>query len=385
MRALVVGAAAVALVSAGACTATAATVRVGSGVVVYAAAQGETNDVTVSSTANTVTVTEASAPLTTGKGCHVTAPGVAECAVQAGFPVRATLGNGNDRIAAGPERDDVTGGLGDDTIATGPGKDVVREGDDPGARDVIDGGSEQDRLTYEGTRTPVHVDLAAGTGGAGGRDDVIAGIEDVTGSDAGGDVLLGDGGRNNLLGMVYGTGDDPRPMRGDRVAGRAGRDHLYGGPAADRLEGGDGDDDFSGSGGRDVIRGGPGSDVVQPGVDVPPRVDCGPGRDLVDLYGGAMILRSCELLSSLHGTAVVQVRGRRLTVRFPHLHCVTLRLGRSGPEVRVPSRRGGRAVFTLPARRHGSVPVFGRVDCPSAPDHTFRLYFLVGLQSTRRS
>lgn len=376
----------------------AATVRVSRDTVVLVAGAGEANDVTLTLGGDGTTVADAGAPLTAGRGCRATDEGAVICSatsfvrvtlgdaddglhvVLAGtdLPVRTELrgGAGDDTIAAGGENDLVAGGTGDDAVSAGGGRDTVLEGTDPGDHDTVDGGEGLDELSYEGTPTPVRVDLAAGTGGRDGQDDTLSGFESVTGGDAG-DVLLGTDGRDTLVGTAYGTGHEPTPVPGDTIFGRGGRDHLTGSQGADRLYGGAGSDSLSGGGGRDVYFGGSGNDVVQPGTDGHSRVYCGPGRDLADGFGGPYLLApSCELTLARFGTTTMHVANGRLVIRFPHLSCrMLVRLGHGGPVARLRSRRGARAVFRLPARRRGAIPVLMRSRChpPASYDHVFSL------------
>jgi Ca2+-binding RTX toxin-like protein len=126
------------------------------------------------------------------------------------------------------------GGPGADVIQGTADDDTIVEGDTKGgpARDQIDGGGGPDVVSYAGRRRGVRVDLGAGTGGAGGKEDVIANVEGATGG-RGNDVLIGNSGANILLG---GGGKDT-------LRGRGGRDRLLSRDRSrDRVDGGSGRD-----------------------------------------------------------------------------------------------------------------------------------------------
>lgn len=96
---------------------------------------------------------------------------------------------------------------------------------------------------------------------------------DITGK-RGGDVLIGNSGRNELDGRG-GT---------DRLVGGGGRDDLDGGRGRDKLIGNGGRDDLDGGLGHDVLRGGRGSDDLEGGRGRDRLIGNG-GRDELD--GGA--------------------------------------------------------------------------------------------------
>lgn len=175
--------------------------------------------------------------------------------------VRALHADGSIDVLAAIEN--LTGSPGDDTIIGDAGDNVLRGG---AGNDVLDGADGNDELTggdgvdtaaFREASTGVAVDLQAGTA-AGAGDDVLAEIENVTGSDLA-DTILGDGGGNVLRGL-YG---------GDEVRGRAGNDVVRGGKGGDLLFGGAGDDLLHAGHGRDQLDGGEGEDVCRgaPGPD----------------------------------------------------------------------------------------------------------------------
>ena len=192
-----------------------------------------------------------------------------------------------ESLSGGPGRDRIEAGAGDDTLA-----------DDDGAAaapDVYDGGPGTDRITYRDdmTLTPrtagVQVDLIAGTGGASGEGDVLAGLEGATGTSHD-DVLRGTDGPDGLDGS-FGS---------DVVDGRAGNDLLEDGPGFDHVFGGAGDDELRGGSDDDVLDGGPGDDVLSGwhgrdtllGGDGADRLTGGEGPDLLEAGAGDDVLHA---------------------------------------------------------------------------------------------
>jgi hypothetical protein len=271
----------------------------------YRAAPGEISDLVVRAEgADLVRLRDSRSPISPGPGCAAVSANEATCATPVGsLPItevavylgdgadRAAIGTGvpawvlggggddtidaradghatlsggpgRDSLAGGRGRDGLYGGSGPDTLRGGGGSDVL-DGDGRGssatggadlASDVMNGGRGVDAVNYRQHPVAVRVDLALGRGGARGERDVLAGIENVRGSD-GADVLLGDAGPNVLNGF-----DSPSSGPGDRVVGRAGNDQL---PTGDRFVGG------------------PGRDYIF--ADGDEAADCGAGRDLVDM------------------------------------------------------------------------------------------------------
>lgn len=132
----------------------------------------------------------------------------------------------------------------------GSGGGDVLEG--RGGADTLDGGSGVDRASYESSANGVNVDLIRATQiGGDAAGDVLAGIENVTGSNRG-DTLRGDD--NSYGNQLSGLGGD------DLIDGRGGNDTLDGGSGADDLRGGDGNDVLIGGSGNDQLDGGGGLD-----------------------------------------------------------------------------------------------------------------------------
>ena len=210
------------------------------------------------------------------------------------------LGNGNDGLtvhesiympaAAYGERGDdtLTGGLGGDWLNGGGGADRL-EGRG-GANDLIGGagpdvfvpGSGIDNANYyhATARVVVTTDGRANDGLPGERDNVLVGIDKLTGG-SGDDLLVAD---QPYSGLYGGPGNDA--LRGgagtqgfyggpgnDSLAGLAGNDYLSGEDGRDLLDGGDGDDHMGGGYGTDRYRGGAGRDSVGYGIQSQPNVN----------------------------------------------------------------------------------------------------------------
>ncbi|MFZ1415815.1 MAG: hypothetical protein WAS73_14740 [Defluviicoccus sp.] len=132
-----------------------------------------------------------------------------------------------------------------------------------GGNDTIDGRGGTDRIDYRlppGTFAPafapVHVDLAQGKAlnDGYGTQDTLINVEDVRGSEAFGDLLIG----NERANLMRGVG---------------GNDTLKGGGGDDELDGGDGDDLLDGGIGSNFLIGGPGKDTLTGGTRGNPYED----------------------------------------------------------------------------------------------------------------
>ena len=201
-----------------------------------------------------------------------------------------------DDSGASRSASEYDGNGGDDTfVAAGRLEDgATRPQDTP--RDVFDGADGADTLRVA-SALPVAISLIDRTGSF---NDVITGIENVSGGEAG-DTLIGDGGDNTLTG----NGGD------DTLKGLGGIDTFPNGPGADAYGGGDGEDavDYGGSpagvavspGGQpgdgapgenddvaaDVERvlGSSHDDTLAPPPSGPARLEGGAGRDTLDASG----------------------------------------------------------------------------------------------------
>lgn len=147
-------------------------------------------------------------------------------------------GSSGDNILWGLGGDDrLYGGSGNDKLYGGAGNDYLR--DDAG-RDLFDGGEGQDTASYYGRRSGITANLETGYNNDG---DIYISIENLMGSNRGGDRLTGCSGDNELWGMGG----------HDRLYGGAGNDKLYGGSGNDWLYTGSGTDELYGGSGRDYF------------------------------------------------------------------------------------------------------------------------------------
>jgi CSLREA domain-containing protein len=163
---------------------------------------------------------------------------------------------GDDPALAGTVADEVICGLAGDDVIDGGGGD-----------DVIVGGEGTDEVDYSAAPGAIEADLETGeVSGAGAGADLVAGVEDVTGTDFD-DLIVGDALANVLK---AGAGDDT-------IEGRDGDDELVGSDNADTLKGGDGADELKSQDGGDTLRGQSGDDDDLSG---------GPGKDNLNGGGG---------------------------------------------------------------------------------------------------
>jgi Ca2+-binding RTX toxin-like protein len=142
---------------------------------------------------------------------------------------------GSNYLAGYGRNDIIDAGAGSDWLIGGEGEDWLQGGF---GADIMDGGNGDDAANYISSTTAVTVNLTTGTGVGGLADgDVLIGIERVNGSNAAGDMLVGDA-AGNFLGGYGGN---------DTLEGRGGNDFLFGGDGADTFV-------FSGAAlGQDVV------------------------------------------------------------------------------------------------------------------------------------
>jgi Ca2+-binding RTX toxin-like protein len=162
----------------------------------------------------------------------------------AGAAAIAGTGNAlNNHITGNSAANVLVGGAGNDLILGGGGNDRIDAGDGNDGiysygTETIDGGLGSDIVYYAYSTTGVKVDLslttAQNTTGAGNQ--LLVGIERVSGSALGDDTLLG----NALVNRLIGRGGD------DRLDGKGGDDLLEGGTGQDILTGGAGNDTLVG-------------------------------------------------------------------------------------------------------------------------------------------
>jgi Ca2+-binding RTX toxin-like protein len=142
---------------------------------------------------------------------------------------------------AGP--DQFAGNAGDDAFFGGGGSDTA----------LFDSSNET-----QGPEGPVHVNLTTGVGTGDGHD-TFTSVENLVGSNVGGDTLIGN--------------DKPNYIQGESSAGsvtvirgRRGDDYLWGAPGADLIYGGRGNDQIfvnDGGSGNDTADGGRGTDLCR--------------------------------------------------------------------------------------------------------------------------
>lgn len=250
-RVLVIPAAALALTStwavpAAAEPAYAGTCTVSQSTLIYTAAPGVANEVTVQApglAGYSLAVQDDAGPI---KGCSPD-PRDGEAVLVGNVikKIKVVAGDGDDTVVIAaninvPLPTVVYGGDGDDELRGGRGRDDLRGGN---GDDDLRGGDGADRLRGE-----------AG-------DDVLRGGNDDDTLDGGknADDVRGDAGDDEVDG---GTGDD-------ELRGGAGDDELNGGAGADDLSGNAGDDELNGGAGDDGLNGGAGADTCSGG----------PGRD----------------------------------------------------------------------------------------------------------
>ncbi|WP_372624811.1 hypothetical protein [Falsiroseomonas sp.] len=134
-------------------------------------------------------------------------------------------------LDGGAGNDTLIGFAGADTLLGGAGNDILVGGD---GADSLLGGDGIDDANYSSSVAAVSVNLATGLGSGGeAAGDTLGGIENVVGSFAASDLLIGDGGNNLLQGLAG----------NDTLDGGAGNDSLIGGAGGDLLVGGDGIDE----------------------------------------------------------------------------------------------------------------------------------------------
>jgi Ca2+-binding RTX toxin-like protein len=233
--------------------------------VVFAAAPGERNHVTVHYPAPATVRVQDTAGLQAGDGCTAESPTAAVCVVRADeFGDQWDLGDMDDRltidgapkgvaegsgIVDGAGDDVVLGSAGDDSFFDGPGRDRLsgRGGDDTlfsgGGADDLSGGTGSDTVSYDPPLgTPRHngvradLDGRADDGAAGERDRIRTDVENLDGT-AFADRLTGNGRANEIDGgggadRIFGLGGS------DVISGLLGSAIVDPGAGADRVEGG---------------------------------------------------------------------------------------------------------------------------------------------------
>lgn len=212
--------------------------------------------------------------LTAGAGDDTIEGGDGNDVINAGSGLnRVGGGAGNDRITAGAGDDEIDGGAGDDVIHAGAGANRV------------EGGEGNDRIVTLGGDDVIDGGAGDDAIASGAGDDTVEGGEGDDRIDAGEGNDEASGGAGND-GIDGGDGDD-------RLSGGAGDDQLAGGEGDDWLEGGEGDDRLDGGSGNDRLSGGEGDDTIAGGAgdDV---IEDGAGRDRIVMNGGDDTVRNAR-------------------------------------------------------------------------------------------
>ncbi|MBB4642631.1 cadherin domain-containing protein [Rhizorhapis suberifaciens] len=190
---------------------------------------------------------------------------------------------GNDTLSGLTGNDALSGAAGNDTLSGGDGDDDLEGG---AGADTLSGDAGIDTARYVRSSAAVTVNLNLTTAQSGGdaAGDILSGIENVTGSIIGDDVLTGDANGNVLNGL---DGNDTLTGNGgdDVLIGDIGNDTLDGGDGSDNMSAGDGNDTASGGIGNDIIDGGAGVDIIH-GDAGNDQLVAGDGDDTVYGDGG---------------------------------------------------------------------------------------------------
>lgn len=223
------------------------------------------------------------------------------------IPTSAYGGLGNDTLAAGSARSELSGdggddvlvgggdgdvllgGIGDDFVLAGPGNDYVYSdmGDDTvygeAGHDTLYGGVGNDQLFGDAGNDFVYGNNG-GLGAAGytDNDSLYGGAgADILRGESGRDLLSGDADHDQLDGgtendsLYGGTGNDSLNGQAgnDLLSGEQGHDSVVGGAGHDKLYGGAGNDTLSGKEGNDSLYGGSGTDVFHVGTGTNKQAD----------------------------------------------------------------------------------------------------------------
>jgi Ca2+-binding RTX toxin-like protein len=250
---------------------------------VFTAAAGKANDVTVTVSGGDLLISDAGDDITPGSGCTAVDANTARCT--GAVYVLMDLGDGNDfgsndtnvssfrafsggaaGISGGPGDDVLNGGTagdllhgdeGTDTLKGNEGPDYLAEGRTAASTDELDadtfsGGPGGDRVLYRLSTQGVSVDLdgVADDGLPTEGDNVFSDVEGIEGS-AAPDLLIGNDESNSLAGLGG----------NDSLVGRRGIDTFFGGTGNDVLfegsEAADTDaldvDNFNGDDGVDTV------------------------------------------------------------------------------------------------------------------------------------
>ncbi|MGF6230849.1 Ca2+-binding RTX toxin-like protein [Inquilinus ginsengisoli] len=223
-------------------------------------------------------------------------------------------GDGLRDLMDGGGGSDILDGFGaDDDLYGSEGADTLRGG---AGADRLFGGNGADTASYYTSAAGVTVDLAVATGSGGdAAGDTLDGIENLSGSNLGNDILAGDAGGNKLQGwggddvlrggagadtLEGGAGIDTASyytsaagVTVDLAAGTGSAGDAAGDAAGDTLTGIEnlsgsnlGNDTLSGNGSANKLQGWGGDDVLRGGAG-PDTLEGGAGTDTASYYSGA--------------------------------------------------------------------------------------------------
>ena len=290
----------------------------GFGSVIQVFGETDSDQITVSLSGNTITITDLGpGGITTASvpTCTPVNPTTVTCPLDAGAgPIRefdAFLNAGDDSFVNQNLAviNQITPDDGADSVQTGTASDFV---DDSVGPDTVNGGAGADFLDGTSGNTDTGPDVLDGGPG----DDLV----DYGGLPVGVTVTLGDQLAND--GLLTGEGDNL--LRIERVEGTDFADSLRGSAASNGLFGETGDDLLAGLAGNDDLSGGAGDDSLNGGASrdgSPDRLDCGIGTDLALAQPEDRVLVNCERGGAVvvGDNAPVSRRHARVKVKCPAL------------------------------------------------------------------
>ncbi|MFE9763227.1 calcium-binding protein [Streptomyces sp. NPDC005808] len=252
-----------------------ATAEVIDGAVVYTAADGQVNKVTITADhlngfGSIVYVIKDVVPIDYGDNCSYRGPSITECEVPTSdsqdpyATLKVALGDGDDTLAYTNKTEQNYYFA---SIDLGTGNDKLTEASGLNGNEV-EGGAGNDTLTVG------EVSLAKG---GDGNDTIHA---------ADGTLALGDKGNDT----IYSTGFADGGVGNDVISGGAGGQSLYGGDGADKISGGTGNDRLYGGRGNDILYGNSGRDTIY-GNSGNDKLYGGPGTDTLSGGPGTDTLR----------------------------------------------------------------------------------------------
>jgi hypothetical protein len=271
--------------------------------ITYAAAAGETNQLTVTRSGANIVFSDPGATVgpagscTQGADTHtVNCPDGAPAITT--VTISITLGDGNDTAVLGvpnvslngeagkdtitgsPYRDVIDGGADEDTVHAGDGNDAIGDSIDDGAPNHFFGGPGDDSISGSSGNDDLHGEV--------GNDSLVGdfGADLLDGGEGFDTANYGDRGADAASGVsvtLSGGGATGAGAPGENdtlngiedVAGTAKNDTLVGDAGPNVLQGFDGDDSITGGPGSDILYGGPGNDSINALDQASDRVECG--------------------------------------------------------------------------------------------------------------